>query len=211
MPTDELKNPAADPTPQPAPVPTPPKPVTIPPEIGRTLYFYPSKAIPLPGSPGPLAAKIVHVHGPNMVNLIVWDSNGCAQPTTSVELIQPGQSDPTHGGHFCRWMPYQVENAERAVKFAAMRDDFARVAGNVKTEAAKAGMNEITTAMAAAGPGPGKDRGPQTISTLPTAPEPARGNAANQDPPHGTGLGEMEAPPKPAEQPPRNPWLKPPG
>jgi hypothetical protein len=133
-----------------------------------------------------------------MVNLIVWDSNGCAQPTTSVELVQPGQPDPTHGGAFCRWMPYQVENAERAAKFGELTKRMGSTGFKESVEALKGAAAK--DGLAAEGL---RATRAETISTLPTAPEPVS--------PAGVGSGEMEAPPKPVPTPPVNPWLKPPG
>lgn len=127
--------------------------VTIKPEVGRTLYYYPHASERLSGSPGPLAAKVVHVHSDALVNLVVWDSNGNAHPKTSVTLVQPNNENPASA--YAAWMPYQVESAERAAKFAAMKEDFAKVTGDVKTCVAKEGMKVVNEAM--------------SIASLPTA------------------------------------------
>lgn len=43
---------------------------------------------------GPLAAIITHVHGPNMVNLAVFDANGVASGRTSVHFVQSHERPP---------------------------------------------------------------------------------------------------------------------
>lgn len=94
--------------------------VKIPPEVGRTLHYYPAASESMAGAPGPLAAKIVHVHSDSMVNLVVFDSNGNAHGKTSVYMCQPGEGP--RSGSFCAWMPYQVEQAEKTATAKAIKD-----------------------------------------------------------------------------------------
>lgn len=92
----------------------------IKPEIGRTLYFHANGTQPhaaRAGAGGPLAAKIVHVHGERMVNLVVWDANGVSFAVTSVELAHPEDATADRAGFFAAWMPWQIEQAERSRQF----------------------------------------------------------------------------------------------
>lgn len=139
--------------------------VKIKPEVGRTLYYYPAANNPMPGSPGPLAAKVVYVHGETCVNLVVWDSNGNAHTFGSVRLAQP-DCEIRPGEAYCAWMPYQIEQAETKAKFAEAR---ANMEAAVRSQAEKTKL-AAAAANLSTEPGPGKDNGPQTIATLPTAP-----------------------------------------
>lgn len=87
--------------------------VMITPDVGRTLYYYASQDNPLPGSPGGLAAKIVHVHSDDMVNLVVWDGQGNMHAKPSIKLVQP-DAVVNPGSEHCQWMPWQVEQAKKA-------------------------------------------------------------------------------------------------
>lgn len=60
----------------------------------------------------PLTAHVVHVWGPRMVNLVVFDSNGTAFARTSVTLVQDGD-DRSPNGRYCEWMPYQKGQAAK--------------------------------------------------------------------------------------------------
>lgn len=63
----------------------------------------------------PLAAMVVAVHGPRMVNLIVFDANGHFFPVSSRTLLQdndPVEAVPPEGG-YCEWMPYQKGQAAK--------------------------------------------------------------------------------------------------
>jgi hypothetical protein len=136
--------------------------VTIIPEVGRTLYYYPGLYELC--TRGPLAAKVVYVHGPTCVNLTVWDANGANSGRTSVELVQPGDPDPTHGGGFCRWMPWQVAQAETAARFEQVKRDIAAAPpGGISPEraAAKAADEMIlrTAGKMEDGTGNGDDKG----------------------------------------------------
>ncbi len=147
-------------------------PVTIRPEIGRTLYFYPSARDPLPGSPGPLAAKVVYVHSATCINCVVWDSNGDSHQFQSVKLIHPGDAiNP--GEQHAAWMPFQVEAAERnqpkTTSPQSAAEQAARAAANMES------LRQAQERLRGTLPGPGKDSGPATISTLPTAPEKPEG------------------------------------
>lgn len=81
----------------------------IKPTVGRVVWFYPS------GSNAtfqPLAAIVAHVWSDTCVNLAIFDANGVPmpKPPTSVLLVQEGNEVPS-GGHYCCWMPYQVQKA----------------------------------------------------------------------------------------------------
>lgn len=83
----------------------------ITPTIGRIVYFY-DDAQQKQSTAQPFAAQICYVHSAGMVNLSVTDYNGNIFPRTSVPLIQPDETPPTHG-YFCEWMNYQVQQAKR--------------------------------------------------------------------------------------------------
>lgn len=78
----------------------------IKPSIGRIVLFQIDK------QSQEQAAIIAAVHSDTCVNLAIFDGNGkpMAGPPTSITLVQPGQEQPEQG-YFCKWMPYQIENA----------------------------------------------------------------------------------------------------
>lgn len=85
------------------------------PAIGRMLWFYPS--VEYAAKRGmhfdprqPLAAQIVYVHGPAMVNLAVFDTDGQAFGVTSVPLATDDNPHPV-GSFHAAWMPYQKGQA----------------------------------------------------------------------------------------------------
>lgn len=83
----------------------------ITPTVGRVVWFY-RKGASL--TEQPLAAIVSHVWSDTCVNLAIFDANGNAMvnPPTSVLLVQEGAEIPS-GGHFCKWMPYQVGQAKK--------------------------------------------------------------------------------------------------
>jgi hypothetical protein len=85
----------------------------ISPTPGRIVWYRPAshESIIAHGS-DPLAAMVVAVWHDRMVNLTVWDANGCQHSRTSVQLLQDG--DVSHGGSYCEWMPYQKGQAAKA-------------------------------------------------------------------------------------------------
>ena len=100
----------------------------IHPTVGRVVWFRPNGAehvklhfvdhnsAPPPGgdqSNEPMAAHVVKVWGPRMVNLVVFDHNGNNHPLTSVDLVQEGDPVPAPGKAYCEWMPYQVGQAKK--------------------------------------------------------------------------------------------------
>lgn len=80
----------------------------ITPTIGRQVWFW--NAAPSNREEQPCAATVVYVWNDRMVNLQVIDHGGEARSRTSVPLRQP--EDPTPGGMFCEWMPFQVGQAK---------------------------------------------------------------------------------------------------
>ena len=85
----------------------------IKPALGRIVWFTPAGTAPaIPTeSDGRCAAIIVKVWDDRLVNLTVFDANGNSHPTTSVRLVQEGDSKP-EGGYFAEWMPYQQQAAK---------------------------------------------------------------------------------------------------
>lgn len=83
----------------------------IVPTPGRVVWFTPATAHHTDPKQ-PWAALITYVWSDRMVNLAAFDQNGCAQPKTSVTLLQDDDAKP-EGGYFCSWMPYQVGQAKK--------------------------------------------------------------------------------------------------
>lgn len=96
----------------------------IEPTVGRIVHYFGVSDAPTPAGIGPLAAVITAVHGPNCVNLAVFDGNGHVHSRTSVTLVQPGHEAPANS--YCTWMPYQVkkttgsESGERTAGIAVI-------------------------------------------------------------------------------------------
>jgi hypothetical protein len=87
----------------------------IKPTIGRVVWFHPASNFIGAhfDKAEPLAAIIVHVWTDRMVNLAVFDQNGCHHcGATSVRLLQDGD-ETLEGGHYCQWMPYQIGQAKK--------------------------------------------------------------------------------------------------
>lgn len=90
----------------------------IKPTVGRVVHFVPHSSDAIAFSDQPLCALITYVHSDTMVNLAVFDSNGCAAPRTSIRLEQDSPLDWAQGS-YCRWMPYQVGQAAKTEKAEA--------------------------------------------------------------------------------------------
>lgn len=87
----------------------------ITPTVGRVVWFYPGRDTPQPsefvyhGELRPLAAIVTHVWNDQMVNLVVFDSNGNSHRRTSITLVQ----HVAPGSNYCEWMPYQKGQAAK--------------------------------------------------------------------------------------------------
>lgn len=92
----------------------------IVPTLGCIVWFTPATGEHTATDNGMCAAMVVKVLSPRMVNLIVFDANGLAQPRADVPLLQDDDPVPA-AGHFCQWMPYQVEAAKRQQTAAAAK------------------------------------------------------------------------------------------
>lgn len=79
----------------------------ITPTVGRHVHFF------IKTGADAQAAIITHVHNEGILNLGIFEASGkpMAGPPTSIPLVQPGEEDPKQG-FFCKWMPYQAEQAE---------------------------------------------------------------------------------------------------
>lgn len=78
----------------------------IKPTVGRVVWYRPE------GPDGPTqAALVAFVHSDSMVNLAVFDNNGCHSSRTSVPLVHDGAPIPV--GSYCEWMPYQKGQAAK--------------------------------------------------------------------------------------------------
>lgn len=79
------------------------------PTIGRVVHFVPNmndRHWFAGADAGPLAAIICHVHGPTMVNVVVFDAYGTTQGRTSVyfgEENAPGEGATKSS--YCFWPP----------------------------------------------------------------------------------------------------------
>lgn len=78
------------------------------PEIGRHVHYYRNGLYP---AVAPEAAIITWVHGPDVVNLVVFDANGNSRGETSVELVPPGRERPDCS--HCTWMPYHLQETQK--------------------------------------------------------------------------------------------------
>ncbi len=82
----------------------------IKPTVGRVVWFWDHKHRKDNGEQ-PEAAIVTYAWADRMVNLSVFDHNGEQRAETSVDLVQPGDSEPSH--HYCEWMPYQIGQAKK--------------------------------------------------------------------------------------------------
>jgi uncharacterized protein YodC (DUF2158 family) len=89
----------------------------IKPTVGHVVLFQPSKPSDQPLRDQPFAATISYVWGDRMVNLAYVDQNGTAGNATSVTLLQDDDVGSDRG-YFAYWMPFQVEQADKAAKEA---------------------------------------------------------------------------------------------
>lgn len=78
------------------------------PTVGRVVHFYPAAGEKY-HKEAPLTALIAHVWSDTCVNLAIFDPHGRPfnSPPSSVRLVQPDEDTPA-GGHYCKWMPYQI-------------------------------------------------------------------------------------------------------
>lgn len=95
----------------------------IKPSIGRVVLFVPKQAKYEFGfcfvAGREHAAIVTAVHGDRCVNLAAFDANGKTYGFTSVTLRQPEDGDPGEaGGDYCKWMPYQIGQAETTKQIA---------------------------------------------------------------------------------------------
>jgi len=82
----------------------------IKPTVGRVVWFHPTET-------ETNAAMVTHVWGDEMVNLVVFDSNGVPRGETSVWLWQgEGATIPKPTVRYCEWMPFQIGQARASVE-----------------------------------------------------------------------------------------------
>ena len=79
----------------------------IKPTVGQVVWFWPHGK--RDEFEQPCAAMIAHVWHDRMVNIGYLNSDGGHRCTTSVPLIQEGDTIEGDAIHYCTWMPYQVE------------------------------------------------------------------------------------------------------
>lgn len=113
----------------------------IKPTVGRIVYYHHAKAgaanngTPTVTVEGPLAAIVTRVWGPACVNVAVQNVDGAgAFGRTSLRLVQPGEARPALG-EWVEWMPYQIEQAERAPTLNQLADANATLATAKSTAA----------------------------------------------------------------------------
>ena len=91
------------------------------PTVGRIVYYYPGTYdLECTGlvqlSPDQaLRADVLYVNPTGTVNLNIIDHIGVATYRANVALLQEtdGETPENHYGH-CKWMPYQVAQAQKA-------------------------------------------------------------------------------------------------
>ena len=76
----------------------------------------------------PLAAMVCHVWGDRLVNLKVTDADGIDHAVTSVPLMQQGDLEPTPGGFYAYWMPYQQGQAAKAEALERQAEETSKTA-----------------------------------------------------------------------------------
>ena len=100
----------------------------IEPTIGRVVWYTPNdidkERVACNGQKH--AALVTHVWNNRMVNLAIYDSNGCAYNRTSVPLKQEGDYIDASESGYCEWMPYQKGQAARAEALERGNDSFER-------------------------------------------------------------------------------------
>lgn len=105
------------------PPPVKPPGVTIPPTVGRIVWFFTTVDLGwgehIEGSNKPRAAIVANADHPDVINLCVFDYNGVPRPMTSVQLVQDGDKPADGEVYWCEWMPYQKG---QAAKVEAMQD-----------------------------------------------------------------------------------------
>lgn len=87
--------------------------MAITPTLGRIVWYTPesSEGVACDGD-GRCAAIVTRVWSDGKVNLTVFDANGHTHPRATVTLVQPESERPE--GRFCEWMPYQIQQADKA-------------------------------------------------------------------------------------------------
>lgn len=83
----------------------------ITPTVGRMVHYY------SPGCTQPSAAIIAFVHSDRLINISLIGPDGVQCGLTSVALVHPGDPVPDHC--HCRWMDYQIGQAEKAEELKA--------------------------------------------------------------------------------------------
>jgi hypothetical protein len=80
------------------------------PFVGDPVLFYGQSRIGVNDPLQPFAGKIIYVHSPEMVNLIVWDHAGGAHTKSSVRLRAPSPGNDSHGAdqNFATWSQEQM-------------------------------------------------------------------------------------------------------
>ena len=89
----------------------------IQPTVGRIVLYHSSEFDHQ--GPGGMSGRVgqefpaivSYVHGPRMVNLAVFDSNGVQCARASINLHQPEDTPVVNGLRWCEWMPYQQKKA----------------------------------------------------------------------------------------------------
>lgn len=81
----------------------------IEPTVGRIVWF---RTYEMKEDDQPYAAIITYVHGPRMVNLMIFAATGAFFTHNSVRLLQDDDS-PRGLSSYCIWMPYQIGQAKR--------------------------------------------------------------------------------------------------
>lgn len=77
----------------------------ITPTVGRVVWYFDHNG------KGPMAAIIASVKTDGVLNLGVFAEDGTTFPVTDVTLVQEDSEIPA--SDYCKWMPYQVGQAQK--------------------------------------------------------------------------------------------------
>lgn len=82
----------------------------IVPSIGRVMWYWPLKE---ERGDQPLAALVTYVHDDNIVNLVVFATDGTSSGKSSVPIVQDGSPYIAGDSPYVEWMPYQIGQAKK--------------------------------------------------------------------------------------------------
>jgi hypothetical protein len=96
------------------------------PTVSRHVHFFPKeedRGLMVQRGSQPLHAVVIFVINERTVNLAITDHDGFFHTRIGVALVQPG--DELHGGSYCQWMDYQINQARQTITEADALADLA--------------------------------------------------------------------------------------